>query len=121
MLIEQVKCKECNAPIELDVDSEYVECSYCGAKYINQLAIDRKEREKEREQEKEWQGSEQPYIDVEPMEHFDSSGNSGKRNYGERPKVKGCLFAVLILFCWPAGLAYYIFTKIAQNKYDDNK
>lgn len=119
MLIEQVKCKECNAPIELDIDIEYIECGYCGAKYINQRAIDRKEREQEREKEKEWHEAEQPYIDVEPIECFDSSDNSGKKNYGERPKVNGCGFVFLLVVCWPVGLAYYIFTKIAQNKYDE--
>ncbi len=120
MVIESVKCKECNAPIEMDMDSEFAVCSYCGAKYINQQAVDRKERELEHEREQERSRQESFIGKIEnEVNHVFKKSKKEKKMEGPRPKLNGCAFTLLILFCWPGAIAYYIYTKSMQDKWDD--
>lgn len=98
--MEENKCPNCGAPIDVDFSSSTTRCSYCNSTFIND------ERKFKANKVEETSETIKPIID---SKIFESTPHTDAKA-GQKPRMKFhfLIFLLLLFMCWPLGVIYAI-------------
>ncbi len=106
--MEENKCPNCGAPIDVDFSSATTKCSYCNSTFINDERKFKANKIEEKSEEVK------PIIDGKIFE----SNSSKNTKTEQKPKIKFhfLIFLILIFTFWPLGVIYAILCGSSNNK-----
>lgn len=105
--MEENKCPNCGAPIDVDFSSVTTKCSYCNSTFINDERKFKANKVEEKSEETK------PIIDGKIFENSSSKDTKTK----QQPKMKFhfLVFLILLFIFWPLGVIYAILCGSSNN------